>query len=184
MITSFAGKFHTSASYWYPIDILKWGYSRLCNCGSSCGGSLTIHSCCRGRQYEWQSPGFFYTRRVCLAFSLSLLAILIISKAPKSAGYWERLEYQKWAMSRTRKSAIQSQQRKVRTGISSPTMTNRFRLTDSRFLGGSSGANGFLCIRGSRDDYNAWEMDGWSGDELFEYMSKVNCPFCSDNGFH
>ena len=47
-----------------------------------------------------------------------------------------------------------------------------FKLFD-RFLGGTSGCNGTLCIRGSREDYNAWDLEGWSGEEMFKYMSKV-----------
>ena len=43
----------------------------------------------------------------------------------------------------------------------------------NRFLGGSSGVNGTLCIRGSRADYDAWDVEGWSGEEMFRYMSKV-----------
>lgn len=43
----------------------------------------------------------------------------------------------------------------------------------NRFLGGSSGVNGTLCIRGSRADYDAWDIEGWSGEEMFRYMSKV-----------
>ena len=42
-----------------------------------------------------------------------------------------------------------------------------------KFLGGSSGANGTLCIRGTPQDYDSWEMEGWSGEELFKYMSKA-----------
>ena len=49
----------------------------------------------------------------------------------------------------------------------------KVRLSRGRFLGGSSGVNGTLCIRGSRQDYDDWELDGWSGDEFFKYMSKV-----------
>ena len=43
----------------------------------------------------------------------------------------------------------------------------------ARFLGGSSGANGALCIRGCKDDYDAWDMPGWFGEEMFQYMAKV-----------
>jgi choline dehydrogenase-like flavoprotein len=42
-----------------------------------------------------------------------------------------------------------------------------------RFLGGSSAVNGALCIRGSRQDYDDWGLDGWSGDDMFKYMAKV-----------
>jgi choline dehydrogenase-like flavoprotein len=52
-----------------------------------------------------------------------------------------------------------------------------------KFLGGSSGCNGTLCIRGMKQDYDDWNMPGWSGDEVFEYMKKVSCmaPEVSDN---
>lgn len=26
---------------------------------------------------------------------------------------------------------------------------------------------------GSRDDYNAWDLEGWSGEEVHNHMSKV-----------
>ncbi|KAI9726285.1 MAG: hypothetical protein M1828_001558 [Chrysothrix sp. TS-e1954] len=42
-----------------------------------------------------------------------------------------------------------------------------------RFLGGSSGCNGTLCIRGTKQDYNDWDMPGWSGDEVFRLMAKA-----------
>jgi choline dehydrogenase-like flavoprotein len=46
-------------------------------------------------------------------------------------------------------------------------------LTFTRFLGGSSGCNGALAIRGSREDYDDWDLPGWSGEEVFECMKKV-----------
>ncbi|KAI9660406.1 MAG: hypothetical protein M1821_009756 [Bathelium mastoideum] len=42
-----------------------------------------------------------------------------------------------------------------------------------RFLGGSSGMNGTLCIRGTKQDYDDWALDGWSGEEVFKYMAKA-----------
>ena len=48
------------------------------------------------------------------------------------------------------------------------------KLSRGKFLGGSSGVNGTLCIRGSRQDYDDWGLPGWSGDEFFKYMSKVS----------
>jgi choline dehydrogenase-like flavoprotein len=48
----------------------------------------------------------------------------------------------------------------------------RVKLSRGKFLGGSSGVNGTLCIRGTRQDYDDWNLPGWSGDEMFEYMSK------------
>lgn len=47
------------------------------------------------------------------------------------------------------------------------------KLSRGRFLGGSSGCNGTLCIRGNKQDYDDWGLDGWSGEEFFKYMRKV-----------
>lgn len=49
----------------------------------------------------------------------------------------------------------------------------RLHLGRGKLLGGTSGANGTLCIRGSKEDYDAWDIPGWSGDEIFRYMSKA-----------
>ncbi|KAJ5757584.1 Glucose-methanol-choline oxidoreductase [Penicillium nucicola] len=46
------------------------------------------------------------------------------------------------------------------------------KLSRGRFLGGSSGCNGTLCIRGSKQDYDDWGLEGWSGEEFFEAMRK------------
>jgi choline dehydrogenase-like flavoprotein len=46
-----------------------------------------------------------------------------------------------------------------------------------RFLGGSSGVNGTLCIRGTKQDYDDWDMEEWTGDKMFEYMKKVYINF-------
>ncbi|KAJ5088636.1 hypothetical protein N7456_012252 [Penicillium angulare] len=46
------------------------------------------------------------------------------------------------------------------------------KLSRGRFLGGSSGCNGTLCIRGSKQDYDDWGLDGWSGEDFFKYMRK------------
>ena len=42
-----------------------------------------------------------------------------------------------------------------------------------RFLGGSSGMNGTLCIRGTKQDYDDWGLAGWSGEEMFQYMARA-----------
>lgn len=47
------------------------------------------------------------------------------------------------------------------------------KLSRGRFLGGSSGCNGTLCIRGAKQDYDDWELEGWSGEEFFAAMRKV-----------
>ncbi|KAJ5388531.1 Glucose-methanol-choline oxidoreductase [Penicillium cosmopolitanum] len=47
------------------------------------------------------------------------------------------------------------------------------KLSRGRFLGGCSGCNGTLCIRGNKQDYDDWELDGWSGEDFFKYMRKA-----------
>ncbi|KAJ9647535.1 hypothetical protein H2204_000164 [Knufia peltigerae] len=47
------------------------------------------------------------------------------------------------------------------------------KLSRGKFLGGSSGVNGTLCIRGCKQDYDDWNLPGWSGEEMFEYMKKA-----------
>ncbi|KAF7919614.1 hypothetical protein EAE99_008466 [Botrytis elliptica] len=49
----------------------------------------------------------------------------------------------------------------------------RLHLARGKFLGGSSGCNGTLAIRGNRQDFDNWGLEGWSGDEMFKYMSKA-----------
>lgn len=47
------------------------------------------------------------------------------------------------------------------------------KVSRGKFLGGSSGVNGTLCIRGTPQDYDDWNMPGWSGQEVFGYMKKA-----------
>ncbi|KAK2754667.1 hypothetical protein FQN54_006800 [Arachnomyces sp. PD_36] len=55
-----------------------------------------------------------------------------------------------------------------------PGVDNRqVKLSRGRFLGGCSGVNGTLCIRGAKQDYDDWGMEGWSGEDFFKYMSKA-----------
>ena len=48
------------------------------------------------------------------------------------------------------------------------------KLSRGKFLGGSSGVNGTLCIRGTEQDFDDWNLPGWSGKEMFAYMRKVS----------
>lgn len=48
----------------------------------------------------------------------------------------------------------------------------RINVSRGRFLGGSSGCNGTLCIRGSKQDFDDWDLPGWSGEEMFAAMRK------------
>jgi choline dehydrogenase-like flavoprotein len=55
-----------------------------------------------------------------------------------------------------------------------PKVDNRqVKVSRGRFLGGSSGVNGTLCIRGTKQDYDDWEMDEWTGEKMFGYMKKA-----------
>lgn len=47
------------------------------------------------------------------------------------------------------------------------------KLSRGRFLGGCSGCNGTLCIRGCKQDFDDWNLEGWSGDEVFACMRKA-----------
>ncbi|KAF2197505.1 alcohol oxidase [Delitschia confertaspora ATCC 74209] len=42
-----------------------------------------------------------------------------------------------------------------------------------RFLGGSSGLNGTLCIPGTKQDYDDWGLEGWGGEDMFGWMRKA-----------
>jgi choline dehydrogenase-like flavoprotein len=50
------------------------------------------------------------------------------------------------------------------------------KLSRGKFLGGSSGCNGTLMVKGMKQDYDDWNLPGWSGDDMFKYMLKV-CTF-------
>ncbi|MCJ1466557.1 hypothetical protein MMC07_005177 [Pseudocyphellaria aurata] len=47
------------------------------------------------------------------------------------------------------------------------------KLSRGKFLGGSSGVNGTLCVRGVKEDFDEWGIPGWTGEEVFNYMSKA-----------
>ncbi|KAH7157621.1 hypothetical protein B0J13DRAFT_542245 [Dactylonectria estremocensis] len=47
------------------------------------------------------------------------------------------------------------------------------KLSRGKFLGGCSGCNGTLCVRGIKQDYDDWGLPGWSGNEVFGYMNKA-----------
>lgn len=55
------------------------------------------------------------------------------------------------------------------------------KLSRGRFLGGSSGVNGTLVVKGTKQDYDDWNLPGWSGEEMFEYMRRVGAS-CYLNG--
>ncbi|KAF2729316.1 alcohol oxidase [Polyplosphaeria fusca] len=54
------------------------------------------------------------------------------------------------------------------------------KLSRGRFLGGSSGVNGTLCIRGTKQDYDDWNLEGWSGEEMWKYMAKAETFHAKD----
>ncbi|KAI8304952.1 L-sorbose 1-dehydrogenase [Colletotrichum sp. SAR11_59] len=47
------------------------------------------------------------------------------------------------------------------------------KLSRGKFLGGCSGCNGTLCIRGAKQDYDDWDAEGWSGEDFFKYIRKA-----------
>jgi choline dehydrogenase-like flavoprotein len=47
------------------------------------------------------------------------------------------------------------------------------KVSRGKFLGGSSGVNGTLCVRGTKQDFDDWDLPGWNGEEVFGYMKKV-----------
>lgn len=54
------------------------------------------------------------------------------------------------------------------------TIENRqVKCSRGRFLGGSSGVNGTLCIRGTKQDYDDWGLEEWTGEKMFGYMAKA-----------
>ncbi|KAH7117446.1 hypothetical protein EDB81DRAFT_701766 [Dactylonectria macrodidyma] len=53
-------------------------------------------------------------------------------------------------------------------------MNNRqVKLSRGKFLGGSSGVNGTLVVRGVKQDFDDWNLEGWSGEKFFDYMKKA-----------
>lgn len=52
-------------------------------------------------------------------------------------------------------------------------LDRKVKLSRGKYLGGCSGCNGTLCIRGSKLDFDDWQLEGWSGEEFFAYMKKA-----------
>jgi choline dehydrogenase-like flavoprotein len=53
-------------------------------------------------------------------------------------------------------------------------LNNRLlHLARGKFVSGSSGCNGTLCVRGVPQDYDDWKVEGWSGKDIFAYMKKA-----------
>jgi len=46
-------------------------------------------------------------------------------------------------------------------------------LCRGKVLGGSSCVNVMLYTRGTREDYDQWQVKGWSGDEVLQYFKKA-----------
>ncbi|KAK6208123.1 hypothetical protein LQW54_007170 [Pestalotiopsis sp. IQ-011] len=52
-------------------------------------------------------------------------------------------------------------------------LDRQVKLSRGKYLGGCSGCNGTLCVRGVKQDFDDWGLEGWSGDEFFECMKKA-----------
>ncbi|EXJ78576.1 hypothetical protein A1O1_08977 [Capronia coronata CBS 617.96] len=48
----------------------------------------------------------------------------------------------------------------------------QIKCSRGRLLGGSSGVNGTLCIRGVKQDFDDWKLDGWTGEDMWRCMNK------------
>lgn len=58
--------------------------------------------------------------------------------------------------------------------VPGPNIDNRrIAASRGRYLGGCSGCNGTLCIRGCKQDFDDWGLEGWSGEEFFEHMKRA-----------
>ncbi|GAA3229956.1 GMC family oxidoreductase [Actinocorallia longicatena] len=51
-----------------------------------------------------------------------------------------------------------------------------------RVLGGSSSINAMMWVRGVREDYDGWEVPGWSYDEVLPYFQKAEKRIGSNTG--
>ncbi len=51
-----------------------------------------------------------------------------------------------------------------------------------RVLGGSSSINAMMWVRGTKEDYDDWEIPGWSYDELLPYFQKAERRVGSNAG--
>jgi len=50
----------------------------------------------------------------------------------------------------------------------------QIKASRGKYTGGSSGCNGTLCIRGTKQDYDDWNMGpNWSGEEMWKCMTRV-----------
>lgn len=59
-------------------------------------------------------------------------------------------------------------------GAKSPSTGNRDMVVPSGgVLGGGSSVNFMMYSRAQRSDFDAWDMPGWSADEIMPYLRKV-----------
>ncbi len=50
----------------------------------------------------------------------------------------------------------------------------QIKASRGKYTGGSSGCNGTLCIRGTKQDYDDWNVGpNWSGEEMWKSMARV-----------
>ncbi|KAF4821624.1 L-sorbose 1-dehydrogenase [Colletotrichum tropicale] len=61
----------------------------------------------------------------------------------------------------------------LRTPAQSGLQGREIHLPRGKFLGGSSGCNGTICVRGVEQDYDDWNFPQWSGKEMFRAMKKA-----------
>ena len=99
----------------------------------------------------------------CTAHSLQLSLASLPSPSSRLALFRERLVED--AVSVPRPSAAASQWRMV-----------QLYLARGKMVGGSSSSNATLYMRGSRADYDRWNMPGWTSQDALHYFIQ-----CEDN---
>lgn len=53
-----------------------------------------------------------------------------------------------------------------------------------KVVGGCSAINGMIYMRGQRQDYDGWQLPGWSWDEVMPRFKKSECYFAGENEYH
>jgi choline dehydrogenase len=69
------------------------------------------------------------------------------------------------------------------TTVKQPELGNReLYWPRGKVLGGSSSINAMMWVRGVREDYDGWEIPGWSYDEVLPYFKKAEKRVGSNKG--
>ncbi|CAN5370451.1 GMC family oxidoreductase N-terminal domain-containing protein [soil metagenome] len=61
---------------------------------------------------------------------------------------------------------------------------NKIDLPRGKVLGGSSAINGAVALRATPEDFNNWNLPGWSFEEMLPYFRKLETSDSGDNELH